>query len=127
MADTVTSQTIMDGTKTTVMKFTNVSDGTGETAVVKADASALLNAPTKLKIMRMWAMTNGMAVNVLFDATADVLALTAPADEAIHLDFRSFGGINNNAGSGVTGDIAFTTVGASAGDTYSIVLELSKS
>ena len=127
MADTVTSQTIMDGTKTTVMKFTNVSDGTGETAVVKADASALLNAPTKLKIMRMWAMTNGMAVNVLFDATADVLALTAPADEAIHLDFRSFGGINNNACSGVTGDIAFTTVGASAGDTYSIVLELSKS
>ena len=93
MADTVTSQTIMDGTKTTVMKFTNVSDGTGETAVVKADASALLNAPTKLKIMRMWAMTNGMAVNVLFDATADVLALTAPADEAIHLDFRSLSSI----------------------------------
>ena len=127
MADSVTSQTIMDGSKTVVMKFTNISDGTGEAAVVKADASALLNAPTKLKIMRMWAMTSGMAVTVLFDATADVLAVTAPADEATHLDFRSFGGINNNAGSGVTGDISFTTVGAGAGDTYSIILELSKS
>lgn len=127
MADAVTSQTIMDGSKTVVMKFTNVSDGTGETAVVKADASALLNTPTKLKIMRMWAMTSGMAVKVLFDATADVLAVTAPSDEATHLDFRSFGGINNNAGSGVTGDVSFTTVGAGAGDTYSIILELSKS
>jgi hypothetical protein len=127
MADSVTSQTIMDGSKTVVMKFTNISDGTGETAVVKADASALLYAPSKLKVMRVWAMTNGMAVNVLFDATADVLAVVAPADEATHLDFRSFGGVNNNAGSGVTGDIAFTTVGASAGDSYSIVLELSKS
>jgi hypothetical protein len=127
MADSVTSQTIMDGSKTVVMKFTNVSDGTGETAVVKADASALLNAPSKLKVMRVWAMTNGMAVNVLFDATADVLALSVPSGFMEHLDFRSFGGVNNNAGSGVTGDIAFTTVGASAGDSYSIVLELSKS
>jgi len=127
MADSVTSQTIMDGSKTVVMKFTSVSDGTGETAVVKADASALLNAPTKLKIMRVWAMTDGLSVNVLFDATADVLALSVPAGFMEHLDFRSFGGINNNAGSGVTGDISFTTVGAGAGDTYSIILELSKS
>jgi hypothetical protein len=127
MADSVTSQTIMDGSKTVVMKFTNVSDGTGETAVVKADASALLNAPSKLKVMRVWAMTDGLSVNVLFDATADVLALSVPSGFMEHLDFRSFGGVNNNAGSGVTGDISFTTVGASAGDSYSIVLELSKS
>ena len=42
MADVVTSQTIVDtvGTKT-VMKFTNISDGSGETLVTKMDASAL--------------------------------------------------------------------------------------
>ena len=42
MADTVTSQTISDvsGQKTT-MKFTNLSDGSGETLVTKMDASAL--------------------------------------------------------------------------------------
>ena len=42
MADVVTSQTIVDtvGTKT-VMKFTNISDGSGETLVTKVDASAL--------------------------------------------------------------------------------------
>ena len=41
MADAVTSQTIIDGPKTVVMKFTNVSDGTGESAVKKVDVSAL--------------------------------------------------------------------------------------
>ena len=53
MADVVTSQTIVDtaGTKT-VMKFTNMSDGSGETLVTKMDASAPvsythLTLPTK--------------------------------------------------------------------------------
>ena len=42
MADVVTSQTIVDTTGTkTVMKFTNMSDGSGETLVTKMDASAL--------------------------------------------------------------------------------------
>ena len=42
MADVVTSQTIVDtvGVKT-VMKFTNISDGSGETLVTKMDASEL--------------------------------------------------------------------------------------
>ena len=37
MADTVASQTIQDGSKTAVLKFTNISDGTGESAVIKVD------------------------------------------------------------------------------------------
>ena len=41
MADAVTSQTIQDGEKVAVLKFTNVSDGTGESAVKKVDVSAL--------------------------------------------------------------------------------------
>ncbi len=35
MADAVASQTIQDGLKTAVLKFTNISDGTGESAVAK--------------------------------------------------------------------------------------------
>ena len=41
MADAVTSSTIQDGERTAVMRFTNVSDGTGESAVAKVDVSAL--------------------------------------------------------------------------------------
>jgi len=43
MADTVTSQTIQDGEKTAILKFTNESDGTGEASVKKVDVSALAN------------------------------------------------------------------------------------
>ena len=41
MADAVTSQTIVDGERNCIMKFTNVSDGTGESAVAKVDVSTL--------------------------------------------------------------------------------------
>ena len=41
MADAVTSQTIQDGARKAVLKFTNASDGTGESAVKKVDVSAL--------------------------------------------------------------------------------------
>ena len=41
MADAVTSQTIIDTEKRVVMKFTNLSDGSGESAVKKVDVSAL--------------------------------------------------------------------------------------
>ena len=41
MADAVTSQTIQDGDRVAVMKFTNISDGSGESAVTKIDVSAL--------------------------------------------------------------------------------------
>ena len=43
-----------------------------------------------------------------------------------HMDFKNFGGIPNNAGSGKNGDILFTTKGHSSGDTYSITLEMAK-
>jgi hypothetical protein len=33
MADAITSQTIQDGERKAVLKFTNISDGTGETNV----------------------------------------------------------------------------------------------
>ena len=39
MADAVTSQTILDTPHKLVMKFTNTSDGTGESAVTKVDVS----------------------------------------------------------------------------------------
>ena len=42
-------------------------------------------------------------------------------------DYSNFSGIPNNAGAGITGDLDFTTVGHTSGDTYMVVLELIKS
>lgn len=125
MADAVASQTILDSSKKTIMKFTNVSDGTGESAVKKVDVSALFGAPSTIKIDRIIYSVDGMAVHLLWDATTDVVAFTVGNGTGV-LDFTSIGGLHNNAGTGVTGDILFTTNGHSSGDSYSIILEMSK-
>lgn len=131
MADAVTTQTLMDGERLFVGKFTNISDGTGESAVKKIDVSALSanaagRACTGVKINKAWVQTSGMGVDVLWDATTDVVAETIPADQLIDMDYSSFGGLPNNAGTGVTGDVMFSTVGASSGDRYTIILECLK-
>lgn len=130
MADAVTSQTIFDGEREAVMKFTNISDGTGETAVLKVDVSALNSSAfgkvcDGVTLERIHASINGMSVNLLWDATTDVPAvILAPGMYTFKHDRIQ---LPNNAGTGKTGDILFTTIGASAGDTYSIVLEMVKS
>ena len=131
MADTVTSQTIQDGDKIAVLKFTNASDGTGESAVKKVDVSALSSnslgqSCTSVSISRIYWSCVGMKVNIEFDASTNVLAMPLPADSTGDEYYDLFTGIPNNAGSGVTGDIDFTTVGHSDGDAYSIILVLNK-
>ena len=131
MADAVTTQTIIDGERNCVMKFTNVSDGTGESAVAKVDVSALAansagQACTEVHIQRIYWMTVGMSVKLEFDASTNVLLTHIPADATGDEYYDNFTAIPNNAGSGKTGDIDFTTVGHSSGDSYSIILEMIK-
>ena len=131
MADAVTSQTIIDGERNCVMKFTNVSDGTGESAVAKVDVSALASnaagvACSEVRVMRISHAIVGMSVQLFLDATSNVLLVELAESSNGHMDFTDFGGIPNNAGSGKNGDILFTTKGHSSGDTYSIVLEMLK-
>ena len=131
MADAVTSQTIQDGARHVVMSFTNVSDGSGEAAVVKVDVSALSSnsrgvACSEVRLMQVRYAVVGMSVQMYFDATANVLLLEIAESSNGNLEFDDFGGISNNSGSGKTGDILFTTVGHTSGDTYMIVLEMVK-
>jgi hypothetical protein len=131
MADAVTSQTILDGERLFIAKFTNISDGTGETAVTKIDVSTLNPnsfglACNGVKINKIYGTTHGMEVRILWDATTDVFAWQIPQNSNYLMDFSSFGGIPNNAGTGVTGDLLFTTADASSGDMYTIVLECLK-
>jgi hypothetical protein len=68
-----------------------------------------------------------MEVLMYWDATADVLIQTIPQNSLYTFDFEKFGGLTNNAGAGKNGDILFSTSDASAGDEYTIVLEMVKS
>lgn len=130
MADAVATQILVDDTRRAVLKFTNISDGTGETGVVKVDVSTLSSYQgqpcTSVAINKIDAITAGMGLNMLWDATTDVLILTLGEADFVTFDFSRFGGLTNNAGAGKTGDILFTTVGAASGDRYTVVMEVYK-
>ena len=131
MADAVASQTLMDGERTAIMKFTNISDGTGENKVLKVDVSALSpsnagGACDGVTITKIHASTHGMEVQIYWDATTDVLCWQVPQNSQYTWDWEKTGGLTNNAGSGKTGDVLFSTVDASNGDMYTIVLEMVK-
>ena len=132
MADAVATQILFDGERTAIMKFTNISDGTGETKVTKVDASALSpssfdKACDGVTITNIHALTHGLEVDMYWDATTDVLIATIPQNNMYSMDLTKFGGLWNNAGAGKNGDVLFSTRDASVGDTYTIVLEMVKS
>ena len=131
MADVVTSQTIVDtaGTKT-VMKFTNISDGSGETLVTKMDASALnfmTEDANRVLAKIYWSVntTNGKSgVEIIFAGSGDDAAnatIVFFSGRGFH-DYHTAGNsIPNNAtltaNTSPAGDILFSTKGFVAGET----------
>lgn len=131
MADAVTTQVILDGERLYIAKFTNISDGTGENKVLKIDVSTLNPnafglACDGVKINKIWATTHGLEVQIYWDASTDQYCWLVPQNTNYLMDFSTFGGISNNAGTGKNGDVLFSTQDASAGDSYTIVLECIK-
>ena len=138
MADTVTSQTIADvsGQKTT-MKFTNLSDGSGETLVKKMDASALnfMTEDATKKISKLnWSIntqdTKG-AVELLWagSGTTGVNSTAVVLSGRGGWDLRTDGNeISNNAtleaSTSPAGDILFSTRNFNNGDSYTIIVEV---
>jgi hypothetical protein len=128
MADAVTTTSVVDGPRTAVIYCTNTSDGTGESAVTKVDVSELSSrqdgtACTGVRLQKIVFTNVGMGVKVLWNASTNVIAAQLPADYSDTLDYSDISGLPNvAASSGKTGDIKFTTVGHTSGDTYSVVL-----
>jgi hypothetical protein len=95
------------------------------------DVSALETGPygktcTGVTIERIWWQCIGMKVQILFDATTDQFCIELGENQSGNHDYSLFGGLSNNAGSGKTGDINFTTVGHSSADTYTIIMYMRK-
>ena len=131
MADVVTSQTLFDNERTAIMKFTNISDGTGESAITKVNVSLLTpsasgQACTRVTVTKIYISNHGMEVRMFFDASTDMPFFLSSGSATQTLDMSAFGGITNNGGTGATGDIVFSTADASSGDTYWCILEMVK-
>ena len=138
MADAVTSQTLVDtsGTKT-VMKFTNMSDGSGETLVTKMDASALTfmtEDATKSIAKIWWAVntTNGKSgVELLWAGSGSSAAnstICFLSGRGFHDYYTAGNSIGNNAtltaNTSPAGDLLISTKGFVAGDNYTIIVEV---
>ena len=131
MADAVATQTLQDGAKMLVQKFTNISDGTGESAVVKVDVSGLAKnssgqACTGVVIEKIWWQCIGMKVQIFWNATTNVFCIELGENQSGNHDYTVFGGLPNNAGSGKDGDVLFTTIGHTSADTYTIIMSMRK-
>lgn len=148
MADAVAVRTLVDNAKETVVHLTCISDGTGESAVVKVDKSALaladglVTGQTKaapaeavsLDIAAVrWAVQGFSSVKLLWDHTTDDVALVLSGS-----GYDDFIGASDARGpslspcladprsTGGAGDILLTSTGASSTATYDITLWLRK-
>ena len=124
MADTVATQVLIDGPRNTVMKFTNISDGTGENIVRKVDVDALSGANSKVRIDRIDILTAGMGVQLYWGGVDDVVSI--PADEAQTLCFGDIGGLYIDDGREFTRNLFLSTIGASSGDRYTLIIHMVK-
>jgi outer membrane protease len=128
MADIVTSQTIADtaGVKY-VAKFTNVSDGTGETNVLKVDSSetTFMTEDGNRKISKIWWSVNTIstrsAVELIWDGVTKSTALLLTGQG--YWDFRTPGDEIGNNATTPTGDVLLSTKNFTNNDSYTIIIE----
>ena len=132
MTITATSQTLFDGERIAIMKFyTSMSTTENESAVAKVTPSALApsaagGACDAVTILKCTAMTHGLEVQMLWKASTSVPIEIIPPNTNYTQDYSGFGGLWNNAGAGKTGVIEFTTFDGTAGDAYTVILEMQK-
>lgn len=135
MANSLTTQLLVDGPSNVVVRVDGFIDTADIAATVVVDP-ALLSAidpavgrlATKLRVDKVTpSIESPLAVYLSWDATTPVrfLSLTNASEE---FEAKEYGGIQNNAGAGVTGKITVATQGWSAGAilSFSLVLELAK-
>ncbi len=128
MADAVTTRILANGARNLVMRFTNFSDGTGESAVAKVDASDVAYgykgvAPgVYLKIKAVDFSIRSGGLRILWDATTDEDALVLDGQGNFKFDPL----IKCPAIAGATGILRFTTVGFVLNSGYDVTLHMIK-
>ena len=135
MADTVTSQTLKDHASAWAVKLTNVSDGTGESNVIKVSANTLVASSgdatsQRLSITKLfWNVSKGTSslqdprVTLLWRGSSNTTIVTLSGSGTLDLTSGLQAPLTNNAGAGANGDILLTTTGFTASAGYTLILE----
>lgn len=127
---TLATQTIQDGERNVVIRGTITSADTtnlnGNTLVDVSGLSGFGVDWTEVKVIKFQGAATGMAIDLEWNATANVLIGTVPEQSEVNRCYKHFGGLTNNAGAGKNGDILISTTGVGAGDTGEVTLTLRK-
>jgi hypothetical protein len=135
MANSVQIQTLVDSERNLVVKLVGLLDTSNvslatliDPALVAAVNASGLNSqqPTKVAIKKVtYDVEDGLAVNLYWDATADV-----PIWRFVGRGFvmgEHIGFLQNDAGAGVTGKVLYDTDGYSSGSlSFSLLIECIK-
>jgi hypothetical protein len=141
MADVVVSQLIANGPRNWGYVFTNESDGTGETNVVKVDGSSTgplgvviggttIYPASHIKIREIeYDISPGLKLEIIWDATSPQVATVLGGFGRLrYFEFGGLAAVGSTGAliTGATGKILFTTVGATPGASYTVFLRGSK-
>ncbi len=130
MVDTVTVKTLFNSARKLVVNLTNLSDGTGESNVLKVDKSTFtgLNGsePSKLVIEKIVYDVSSMRVLLTWDQSSDETIAVLQGDGCIDWCKNGKHSGNTGANTGGSGDILLTTANHAVGDGYNITLYLRK-
>lgn len=116
MANSTSIQLLIDGPRNVVVKFEGVLDTTDLASTIVVDPSTLSqidsygNPPSELSITSIqYSIEDGLSLNLFWDATTPVRI-----EELVgrgKMEYHKIGGLINNAGAGITGNITATTQG----------------
>lgn len=142
MANTIREQRLIDSNKRALIKYVVLSDGTQESNTRLLDASNLafaLNANgyimssntnpksnyrTTVRKIKAYSKTAG-SVRLKWEGDANSEIITF-GSASVDLNFENDGAIIWNPEANATGDILISTLGLTAGDTFTILLDLKK-
>lgn len=128
MADTVTSKVLPAATGQSTrhygVRLTNISDGTGESNVIKIALSGLKGpdgiTTTTFPIEELvWNIQGFTSITLAWDHNTDITIDVLSGQG--YRDYRNYG-LLCDSGTGGTGDVILTTNGAASGATYDITI-----
>lgn len=136
MADAVDTNILEDYANSAyaAYHFTNLSDGTGESNVVKIDKSTMEVAPdgaepAALDLLQVdWNIQGFSYVKLSWDHDTDDVAMLLPAGGGSRTFPNQHGEwyLKDPRSAGGTGDLLLTTAGAASGATYDITVYVKK-
>ena len=131
MANAFSAQIIVDGPRNALVKLTGVLDTSNLAQTLAIDITTLTQGGTQLKPAAVcihhidYSITDQLEVQLSWDATAQVVVM--PLAGRGRMSFKDFGGLQNNAGAGKTGNINILTTGWTSGiQVFTVILEMVK-